>query len=90
MLSKCANPSCCNEFRYFGEGKVFEIRLGEGPRSPAANTTKTESIDKRSKTIEHFWLCSACSPTLTIATDRARNVLVVPRKPGRVRTAIAS
>ena len=25
MVSKCHNPRCANEFRYFGDGKLFEF-----------------------------------------------------------------
>jgi hypothetical protein len=73
MLSKCANPSCSKEFHYFGEGKVFEIRW---ERSSGATHG---SHGKKRKLIEHYWLCSGCSSTLTIAMDSARNILVIPR-----------
>jgi len=73
MLSKCANPSCLNEFHYFGEGKVFEVRWEE-----SSGATHDSRGRKRQGT-EHFWLCSGCSSRLTIAMDSGRNVLVIPR-----------
>jgi hypothetical protein len=72
MLSKCANPSCSKEFHYFGEGKVFEIRWETSPGA-------THSHGKKRKHIEHYWLCSSCSHTLTIAMDSASNILVIRR-----------
>jgi hypothetical protein len=86
MLSKCANPSCSNEFHYFGEGKVFEIR---SERSSAATHG---GRGKRHKSLEHYWLCSDCSSTLTIGMDSDRNVLVIPRpddEDEKVKRAIA-
>jgi hypothetical protein len=73
MLSKCANPSCLNEFHYFGEGKVFEIRW-EGSSSATHG-----AHGKKRAHIEHYWLCSHCASTLTIALDSARNILIIPR-----------
>lgn len=73
MLSKCANPSCSNEFHYFGEGKVFEIR------SEISASAAHSSHGKKRKSIEHYWLCASCSSKLTIAMDSARNILIIPR-----------
>ena len=84
MLSKCANPTCSNEFHYFGEGKVFEIRADKGTPRRAEST-----ISKR-KHVEHFWLCSDCCSELTIGMDSERNVIVIPRPPKKVQQAAAS
>jgi hypothetical protein len=83
MLSKCANPSCSNEFHYFGEGKVFEIRW------EASSGAIHGSHGKKHKRIEHYWLCSSCVTTLTIAMDSARKILVVPRRNENADRAIA-
>jgi hypothetical protein len=72
MLSKCANPFCPNEFRYFGEGKVFEIRRDRLSNAAHANGKK------RART-EHYWLCSSCSSTLTLAMDSSHNIVVIRR-----------
>ena len=73
MLSKCANRFCPNEFRYFGEGKVFEIRRDR-------LTSIDHGNDKKRTRTEHYWLCSTCSSTLTIAMDSAHNIIVIPRR----------
>jgi len=85
VLSKCANPSCSNEFHYFGEGKVFEVRANERLLNKAHAKT-----GKKLKSTEHFWLCSGCASTLTIAMDAERNVIVIPRRQSRVHQAVAS
>jgi len=72
MLSKCANPFCPNEFRYFGEGKVFEIRRDR------LSTTAPGHGKARART-EHYWLCSNCSSTLTLAVDSSHNIVVIRR-----------
>ncbi|MGA2962601.1 MAG: hypothetical protein ABSD96_13070 [Candidatus Korobacteraceae bacterium] len=82
MLSKCANPSCSNEFHYFGEGKVFEIRWG-------SSSATHSGYGKKRKHTEHYWLCSSCSATLTIAMDSAHNILVIPRPNEEADRAIA-
>lgn len=88
MLSKCANPTCSNVFHYFGEGTVFEIRSNEASPQPSSNAE-----GKTRNAIEHFWLCSVCSSTLTLAVNPERKLLVIPRrraKAARAALAIAS
>src|SRR5215470_17682148 len=61
MLAKCANPACLTRFRYLESGTLF--RLENDPRSS----------DQTFR--EYFWLCSGCSPELTLrlnATGRLR------------------
>lgn len=48
---------------------------------------------KGGSAVEHYWLCSACASTMTLAMDRGRKVLVIPRrrtKPIQTIVAIAS
>jgi hypothetical protein len=83
MLTKCANSSCSNLFHYFGEGKVFEIRReGSSGAHHGIHAAKRERV-------EHYWLCSKCAATLTIAMDSAHNVLVIPRPGENADRAIA-
>ncbi len=77
MVSKCANPKCSNVFHYFGQGKVFEIRSAVPRQSSGYAEAKNGNI------VEHFWLCSTCSSTLTLAMNRQRKVLVIPRRPAK-------
>ena len=66
MLSKCANPSCSNTFRYFREGKLYLI------------DSKIKSTNSRA--LEYFWLCSACCQDMTIQMDGDRAVAVLRKQ----------
>ncbi len=68
MVATCANPDCQAEFRYLHEGKIFSLepRLVAGAESKAAPTPT-----------EHFWLCGACSRTMTLAFHPARKVILI-------------
>ncbi len=63
MLSKCANPACFATFRYLREGKILLVE--SAPSIPG-------KLDMNaSPRREHFWLCDACSQTLTIVPHLA-------------------
>ncbi len=78
MLSKCANPACSNAFRYFHEGKLFLIECEAG-----ATKGKSEAglqNNRRSRAIDHVWLCSSCCRDMTVHIDHERKIRLV-RKP---------
>ena len=52
MLAKCANPACLTRFRYLESGTLFRL---ENERSSSDQIFR-----------EYFWLCSGCSPGLTL------------------------
>jgi hypothetical protein len=84
MLSKCANPQCSAEFHYLHEGRLFKIPT-------EARKHNGDGSKKLPHKLEHFWLCSVCSLTLTIAVDPSNKVLVLPREfRGHARSAMAS
>jgi hypothetical protein len=64
MLTKCANPSCSTPFRYLEAGKLF--RLEADP-----------VISGEKKRPEYFWLCRACSATMSMRLDEIGEVKVV-------------
>lgn len=66
MLAKCVNASCSVPFRYLEEGRLFrlESELPVGPR----NREKSE----------YFWLCAACSRTMTLRLDEHLGIAVAP------------
>ncbi len=66
MLSKCANPSCLNTFRYLHEGTIFHVARG----------TSAVSFLGGSKH-ERFWLCTECASQMTVVSQAA-GVQVVP------------
>ena len=67
MVTKCVNPSCATEFRYFRGGKLFHV----APNSRAM--THDADFQGHSNVIEFFWLCEACSSKITIVPDNFRN-----------------
>ena len=80
MLYKCANEACNTPFRRLREGKLFQVETeyyaGRGP---------TPTLSRRARPwrrIEHYWLCDACSPFVTLTFDRDRGVVTVPLPDG--------
>ena len=80
MLEKCANLTCSAAFRHRGDGMLLCVpRVGtiSGPSGTA----------KKKVTMEHFWLCSRCSETMTLRFERCRckkvQVKVIPLSPVR-------
>jgi hypothetical protein len=57
MVSKCANPSCDTPFRYFRGGMLFVFEPHERSSSDLILS------------IEHFWLCECCAPSMTLVVD---------------------
>jgi hypothetical protein len=68
MLYKCANESCNTPFRRLREGKLFKVETeyfaGRGPSTLAGR----KAIPTRRS--EHYWLCDACSPFVTLTFDQ--------------------
>lgn len=56
MLSKCANPTCSDTFRYLHEGRLFHVAVGLAPSDQAAS-------------FERFWLCGTCSRKMTVVSS---------------------
>lgn len=80
MLSKCANPKCGAPFQYLHDGRLFEVQVT--PKDLVVSTAQTgeQAPKKRPGKVERFWLCSACSATMTLAVNRANEVLLLPLK----------
>ena len=80
MLHKCANESCNTPFRRLREGKLFQVETEYFTgRTSAANTARKARPSRR---IEHYWLCDACSPFVTLTFDQGRGVITVPLPDG--------
>jgi hypothetical protein len=71
MLSKCANPDCTTEFKYFRHGRLFEFNVGDGG-------CYNNLAPLRGSTRELFWLCRECSRTFTLECDAGR-IVPTPR-----------
>jgi hypothetical protein len=80
MLYKCANESCNAPFRRLREGKLFQVETEfvVGRESSSMPSRK----GRPSRRVEHYWLCDACSPFVTLTFDRGRGVVTVPLPDG--------
>jgi hypothetical protein len=63
-------------FRHLGEGKLFRV-----PRFDMESDSS--GVPKKTVAMEHFWLCSKCAETMTLAIDRHRKVWVIPMSSDR-------
>lgn len=61
MVSKCANPRCGTDFKYFREGRIYEFAIG----GEGAYSTPTEAPAKGARR-ELFWLCQNCAQMFTL------------------------
>jgi hypothetical protein len=72
MLAKCANPSCFRSFQYLREGRLFRLEA-----DPAFSLSDSLT-DSDSNLVEYFWLCDACSASLTLRLDEKGKVVAEP------------
>lgn len=72
MMDQCANPTCARPLIYLREGRVFVFDV---PSGNGANGLK------RTRHLEHFWLCGKCAQTMRLAQHG--EAVEVIRKPGR-------
>jgi hypothetical protein len=84
MVSKCANPVCSASFRYFREGRLFEIEVTANQLTSPANPQR-----KPHRKVEYFWLCSSCATKLTVKADEGRGAVTVPLVGNATRHAAA-
>jgi hypothetical protein len=57
MMDRCANPACAKPLVYLREGRVFAFDVA----------AQTDGIGfKKTRHLEHFWLCGACARSMTI------------------------
>ncbi|HUB17316.1 MAG TPA: hypothetical protein VL990_01695 [Acidobacteriaceae bacterium] len=86
MVNHCANPKCAKPLHYLREGRIFIFDV---------SASEADGNGKRSRKMEHYWLCGECSQTLAME-QTAEGVRVVPRTRGYVqeiplgRSALAS
>ena len=88
MLSKCANPACATPFHYLRDGKLFQIDTSLS--SPQGMGPQLVAEPQQPHRVEFFWLCAACSSTMTLAYQRGKGVVMVPLPGAAARHAAAS
>src|SRR5690242_8085582 len=72
MVAKCANPSCSRAFHYMSEGRLFRLEA-----DPALSLSDNPSFDD-SRIVEYFWLCEACSASMTLRLNEEGKVVTEP------------
>jgi hypothetical protein len=55
MLSKCLNSACSKPFRYFRDGRIFNLETKFSTTGPG-----------HARRREYFWLCGPCSTTMKV------------------------
>lgn len=71
MVNNCANPKCGKPLHYLRDGRIFVFDLPDQISALGG---------KKSRRIEHFWLCGECSRTLEMQQSKDRvQVFVRPR-----------
>ncbi len=65
MVSECANPSCNEQFKYLGEGKLF-----------LANPLQGLQMTQQQLFEQCHWLCKDCSKRYRIEFDQGFPQLV--------------
>jgi hypothetical protein len=84
MIAKCASPACTATFHYFHQGKLFLIdpKSSPGMVRPAPSPEFTG----RSQRVDYFWLCSSCCHVVSLRSDGAGGITLVPRVPHNAST----
>jgi hypothetical protein len=85
MLHKCANPSCCNQFRHLSEGKLFQLETEYFENGVHASNGRARSRRR----VEYFWLCGECAPFLSLSFDKAHGLITVPMVDVQARKTVA-
>jgi hypothetical protein len=75
MVDNCANPKCAKPLHYLREGRIVVFDVA-GP--------ETGADGKRSRRMEHYWLCGACAESLVL--ERTNDgIRLTPRLGSRMR-----
>ena len=70
MVNNCANPGCNKPLHYLRDGRIFVFEV----------TGDTIGSDgKRSRHLEHYWLCGDCAPTMILERDVDAGVQLMPK-----------
>ena len=70
MVNNCANPQCNKPLHYLRDGRIFVFDvLGDGIGADG----------KRSRHMEHYWLCGDCAPTLQLERHSTEGIKILPR-----------
>jgi hypothetical protein len=75
MVNNCANPKCSKPLHYLRDGRVFVFEVAGARLGPDG---------KRTRHLEHYWLCGDCSPSMTVESNPEKGILIrtKPVQPG--------
>ncbi len=77
MVSNCANPKCGVPLRYLRDGRLFQFEVRA--LSPSRLEADEPAPKKRPlRQVWHYWLCGACSSTMTLQFDQSRGLKIKP------------
>jgi hypothetical protein len=77
VLAHCVNPNCRVALQSFSEGRLYQFEVVS--ISVAANDDTTLPFDEKPKRqTTHFWLCGACSSTLSVTLEPLKGLQLVP------------
>jgi hypothetical protein len=75
MVSNCANPSCGVPLRYLRDGRLFQFEVRALSKADSAEPT---SKRRPLRQVWHYWLCGACSSSMTLKFDQSRGLKILP------------
>lgn len=75
MVSNCANPKCGKPLHYLRDGRIFVFDV---------QNSNAATDGKKSRHLEHFWLCGPCSQTFAMEQS-TEGVRLIPRPGVRIR-----
>ena len=78
MVSNCANPSCGVPLRYLRDGRIFQFEIRALMNTPADDSQEPVPKKKTLRQVWHYWLCGACSSTMTLQFDQLRGLKLKP------------
>ncbi len=70
MVNNCANPSCNKPLHYLRDGRIFVFEV-------MGDTVGADG--KRSRHLEHYWLCGDCAPTMVLERKTEDGVRLMPK-----------
>jgi hypothetical protein len=70
MVNNCANPRCNKPLHYLRDGRIFVFEV-------MGDTVGSDG--KRSRHLEHYWLCGDCAPTMILERDADAGVQLMPK-----------
>lgn len=81
MVNNCANPQCAKPLHYLRDGRIFVFEVPDS--TPAASPD-----GKRTRHLEHYWLCGQCAQQFQIDYVAETGVQLAPRHPVRSRGSV--